>query len=83
MQQLIIIILTAYFFALNFVVINQIPKTIKKILKIHHTKRLKPIDCVYCLSCWSALVLYFAPEQMVNCLFVFFTAGILSHILTK
>lgn len=83
MQQLIIIILTAYFFALNFITINAHPQTIKKILKINHTRRLKPIDCIYCLSCWTALGLYFVPEQVVNCLFVFFTTGIVAHIMTK
>jgi hypothetical protein len=78
-MQLIINILAAYFFAYNFVIINEFVKTIKKIFKINHTTRLKPIDCVYCLSCWTSLVLFCSPDIAANLMFVFFGTGYLAY----
>lgn len=52
--------------------------TIKKLLKIHHTRRLKPFDCTVCLSVWLAVVLYFQAIELSQFLAICFGAGFIA-----
>ena len=70
--------IAAYFFAYYFVNIFDGAILIKRIFKINPTKRLKPFDCVQCLSVWSALLFLFLPCELVQCIAVLFGAGFLS-----
>ena len=41
-------------------------------------QRVKPIDCVQCLSVWFAVILYFVPYEISLFLAVTFGAGFIS-----
>lgn len=38
-------------------------------------QRVKPFDCVQCLSVWFAICLYFAPYELTRALAIIFTTG--------
>lgn len=63
---------TAYYF------VNVVMPPIKKALKILPGQRIKPFDCVVCLSVWTAVVLWFLPVSVSLFLAVVFGAGVLS-----
>lgn len=71
--------LTAYFFAYYFVNVAGVPMAIKKGFKLPPHKRLKPFDCVTCLSVWTATAFYFIPDPIINFLFVAFGAGFIGQ----
>ena len=54
-----------------------IPVAIKKGFKMIPGSRIKPFDCVTCLSAWVAIVLYFLPMEVSEFIFVMFGAGFL------
>jgi hypothetical protein len=68
-------IFAAVFFSYYFVNIAGIPNKIKRILKFKAGKRLKPFDCVTCLSAWSALALFFLPDFYSQLFCVMFVSG--------
>ena len=72
-----ITVLAAFFTAYYFVNVAMFPMRLKRALKYAPGKRLKPIDCVQCLSVWIAVVLYFLPVNISQALFIFFGAGFL------
>jgi len=72
-------ILGAFLFSYYFVNIAGIPKAIKKGFKMFPHQRIKPFDCVTCLSVWVAVVLYFLPVQFSECLTIFFGAGFIGN----
>lgn len=51
---------------------------IKRAFKINPAQRIKPLDCVNCLSVWMALVFYFAPHGVTECFSLCFGAGFIS-----
>lgn len=71
-------LLAAFFFAYYFVNVANIPMLIKRVFKLNPQKRIKPFDCVVCLSVWVALILFFLPSTYSECLLVCFGAGFLS-----
>lgn len=73
-----ITLLAAYFFSYYFVNVAMIPNAIKKGFGLSKGTRIKPFDCVTCLSVWSAVALYFFPE-IANFFFVIFGAGFLGN----
>lgn len=61
-MYLIILIISAYCSAWCVVNIIDPSNFIKKLLKLNRTTRLKPIDCVQCLSFWFTFVLFLFPS---------------------
>ncbi len=41
-------------------------------------RRVKPMDCVQCLSVWFAIGLYFSPIEISQALALIFSAGFIS-----
>ena len=70
---------TAFLFAYYFVNVAGIPSAIKKGFGMMPHQRLKPFDCVTCLSVWSAVVMYYLPTELNNFLFVIFCAGFIGQ----
>ena len=77
MSNIFIIPLGAWLFAYYFVNIARIPSAIKKGFGLMPHNRIKPFDCVTCLSVWSAVGLYLLPIQVTYFLIVAFGAGYL------
>lgn len=70
--------IAAFVFAYYFVNVFQGAMLIKKIMQIEPGNRLKPFDCVGCLTVWCAVVLFFCPDVVSNFLAVVFGAGFIS-----
>lgn len=68
-------LLAAFLFAYYFVNVALLANSIKKYLKYPTYKRLKPFDCVTCLSVWTACVLYFLPIEVSQFITITFGAG--------
>lgn len=66
----------AFFLAYYFVNIAGMHMVIKRILKV--PGRLKPFDCVTCLSVWFGLAMYLLPDNAPVIIFSAFGAGILA-----
>jgi len=62
---------TAYY----FVNVLQAPMRIKRALRLNPVKRIKPFDCVQCLSVWLTVALFFLPFEVSQFLAVAFGAG--------
>jgi hypothetical protein len=73
-----IITIAAFTFAYYFVNVFDGAMILKRIFKINPNKRLKPFDCVQCLTVWSALGFYFMPIELIQVIAVIFGAGFLS-----
>ena len=71
-------LLAAFLFAYYFVNVAYIPNSIKKYLQYPAHKRIKPLDCVTCLSVWVAFVLYFLPIQVSQFITITFGAGFIA-----
>lgn len=69
--------IAAYLFAYYFVNVALIPSRLKTALKYPPGKRMKPFDCVTCLSVWVCLVLILLPEQVSSVTACLFLAGFL------
>ena len=76
---MIINILAAFFFSYYFVEVAKIIYFIKKVWQIPFEKRMKPFDCVTCLSVWMAVVFYFLPHDLVQFICIIFAAGFLGQ----
>lgn len=76
---MITIILAAFLFSYYFIEIALFPNAIKKALNIPYTKRIKPFDCVTCLSVWVSVVLWFAPESLTHFVATVFGAGFIGN----
>lgn len=62
---------TAYY----FVNVLQAPMRIKRVFKLNPHKRIKPFDCVQCLSVWLTMAFYFLPIELSQFFAVAFMAG--------
>jgi hypothetical protein len=51
---------------------------IKKSLRLPIESRIKPFDCVVCLSVWLSVILYFLPVEISQFLTIVFAAGFIS-----
>ena len=70
-----IILLAAVLFSFYFVKVALIPNKVKQLFKMEHGARLKPFDCVTCLSVWSAAGFYFLPSEITLFIAIIFGAG--------
>ena len=68
-------IFAAVFFSYYFVNIAGISSKIKQFFKMKAGARLKPFDCVTCLSAWTGLALFLLPEFYSQLLCVMFISG--------
>ena len=71
-------LLAAFLLAYYFVNVTLLPNSIKKYLQYPPYKRLRPFDCVTCLSVWVAVVLYFLPIQVSQFITIAFGAGFIA-----
>lgn len=75
---MIVKILASIFSAYYFINIAGIPNKIKQMFKFKPGQRLKPFDCIYCLSAWVGLSLYFLPNQVSEAMLIMFVSGYIS-----
>ena len=68
-------LLAGFLFSYYFVNIAGIPNAIKKGFSMKPHQRIKPLDCVTCLSVWSAVVMYFLTPEVSNFITIIFGAG--------
>jgi len=59
----IITIIAAVLFAYTFVEVLGVHKVIKRFYNYAPGRRLKPLDCVGCMSFWSCIALMILPEH--------------------
>lgn len=74
---MILSITAALLFSYYFIAIAGIPQTLKRWLKMKAHQRIKPIDCMTCLSAWMAIAFYFLPQIYTDISIVMFGAGYL------
>lgn len=72
-----IIPLAAFLFSYYFVNVAGIPSAFKKGFKMKPHQRIKPFDCVTCLSVWTSVVLFFCPIELSQFIAIAFGAGYL------
>jgi len=72
---MLIISIAGFCTAYYFVNILQAPMRMKRVLKLGPLVRIKPFDCVQCLSVWLAIVFYFLPIEVAQFFAVIFAAG--------
>jgi hypothetical protein len=75
-----LVILSAWLFAYYFVNVAGIPNAIKRGFKMKAGTRIKPFDCVTCLSVWSAAAFYFIPACVLEFIAIIFGAGMVGNI---
>ena len=69
--------LAAFLFSYYFVTVAGIPAAIKRALK--RPGRMKPLDCVSCLSVWVCLLLLFLPRETSTIIACLFGAGFIGN----
>jgi len=69
--------LAGFLFAYYFVNVAGIPSAIKKGFSMMPHQRIKPFDCVTCLSVWSAVAFYLLPIEVSYFVAIIFGAGFL------
>ena len=62
----IISIIAAALSAFTFVEVLGVHKIIKRFYNYPPGKRLKPLDCVFCMSFWMCILLLLLPDQCSN-----------------
>jgi hypothetical protein len=76
-------LIAAYLFSFYFVNFAGIPQAVKGWLKLKPHQRIKPFDCVGCLSVWTAVGLYFSPAWISELLAISFGAGCIGLFIEK
>jgi hypothetical protein len=74
-MSIVITILAAYFLAYYTVNVVQLDMAFKRALKYQPGRRMKPLDCVPCLSVWLAVILYILPISVAAFILAAFGAG--------
>lgn len=72
-------VLASFLFSYYFVVIAGFPNAIKKGFGIKPFQRIKPVDCVTCLSVWIAVILYFLNIEISIFMATIFGAGFIGY----
>jgi hypothetical protein len=73
------IIVASISFAYYFIEIAGVPFWIKRKLNFHRFQRLKPLDCLTCLSVWVAVFLFFCPILTSQFIATIFLSGIIAN----
>jgi hypothetical protein len=73
------IIVASISFAYYFIEIAGIPHAIKRKLNYGRFQRLKPLDCLTCVSVWVAVFLFFCPILTSQFLATIFLSGIIAN----
>lgn len=73
------IIVASISFAYYFIEIAGIPYWIKRKLNMHRFARIKPFDCLTCLSVWVAVALLFCPIIVSQFIATIFLCGIIAN----
>ena len=76
---MIVNLLAGFFFSYYFVNVAGFPNAIKAGFKMKRGARLKPFDCVTCLSVWSSAALFFLPHIYSEFLCIIFGAGFIGQ----
>jgi len=79
LSNLLIKILAAVSFAYYLVEVYGLGWKIKRMLK--RDDRVKPFDCLYCMSAWMGLFFYFLPQVVSEITLAMFGAALLSNYL--
>jgi predicted small integral membrane protein len=75
----LIIIVASISFSYYFIHIAGIPFWIKRKLNFKRFQRLKPLDCLTCLSVWVAVILFFMPTIAPEFIATIFLSGIIAN----
>lgn len=75
----LIIIVASISFSYYFINIAGIPFWIKRKLNYTRWQRLKPLDCLTCLSVWIAVILFFMPAIAPEFIATIFLSGIIAN----
>jgi hypothetical protein len=75
----LIILIASISFSYYFVEIAGIPKWIKRKLNFDRFQRLKPLDCISCLSVWVAVALFLCPIIISQFIATIFLTGIIAN----
>ena len=75
----LIIIIASISFSYYFIHIAGIPFWIKRKLNYGRFQRLKPLDCLTCLSVWVASILFFMPIIAPEFIATIFLSGIIAN----
>lgn len=75
---MLITAIAGFCLAYYFVNVLQAPMRIKRAFKLPPAKRIKPFDCVQCLSVWLTVIIYFLPVQYQQFIAAIFLAGFIS-----
>lgn len=73
------IIVASISFAYYFIEVAGIPHWIKRKLNLHRFARIKPLDCLTCLSVWVAVILFFLPVIAPQFIATIFLSGIIAN----
>ena len=73
------IIIASISFSYYFIEIAGIPSLIKRKLNFGRFQRLKPLDCLTCLSVWVAVILFFLPIIAPQFIATIFLSGIIAN----
>jgi hypothetical protein len=75
----LIIIVASISFSYYFINIAGIPFWIKRKLNYTRWQRLKPLDCLTCLSVWVAVALFLSPVVASEFIATIFLSGIIAN----
>ena len=75
----LLIIVASISFSYYFIEIAGIPSFIKRKLNFGRFQRLKPLDCLTCLSVWVAVILFFMPTIAPEFIATICLSGIIAN----
>jgi len=75
----LIIIVASISFSYYFIHIAGISFWIKRKLNFTRFQRLKPLDCLTCLSVWISVILFFMPTIAPEFIATIFLSGIIAN----
>jgi hypothetical protein len=80
---MLLIAIAALSFSYYFVNVLDGAMIIKRLLWLDPAQRLKPFDCLTCLSVWTTLLFYFLPKYIIEPIALSFSVGLIAILLSK